>query len=81
MHLYICAICICKANGMDHKHHDGHSSIKHKLTQVTAPPLSRPPFDVNSQIGAHVPGWPFGKKLEGLNCFQVKVATKSISNS
>jgi hypothetical protein len=66
---------------MDHKHHDGHSSIKHKLTQVTAPPLSRPPFDVNSQIGAHVPGWPFGKKLEGLNCFQVKVATKSISNS
>jgi hypothetical protein len=28
-----------------------------------------------------VPGWPFGKKLEGLNCFQVKVATKSISNS
>ena len=33
-----------------------------------------------ARIGDHVPGWPFGQKLEGLNCFQVvKVATKPIS--
>lgn len=69
---------------MDHRQHHGDlplSTGSHASPiLLSLPCCGRLLVSILAQIGGHVPGWPFGQKLEGLNCFQVvKVATKPIS--